>query len=104
MLAAVAGIEACSHLIVVYQTVVDELVERRAGDAAIGVCATRHRERPSGLCVDVVEYLRKDDELIFVSGLCAYVGDAVLDLVPYVARRDAAALAVSPPWNVFETE
>jgi tRNA (Thr-GGU) A37 N-methylase len=104
MLPAIAGIDACSHLIIVYQTVVREGLERNAANVSFGVCATRFRERPSGLGVSVVEYLRLDDELLYVRGLHALVGDAVLDVQPYIGSTDAVQNTVRPPWPVFDTE
>ena len=104
MLPAIAGLDAYSHWIVVFQTVVSARLERRdASGGSFGVCATRSRERPSGLGVSVVEYLRRDDELLYVRGLAAVVGDAVLDIQPYVATMDAVPLAVSVP-AAFDTK
>jgi tRNA (Thr-GGU) A37 N-methylase len=96
MLQAISGLEAFSHWIVVFQTEI--------APPAPGACATRHRARPSGLGVAVVEYLRRDDELLYVSGLHARVGDVVLDLQPYVPERDAAPLAVTTKQSPFEPE
>lgn len=108
MLPAIAGIDACSHWIVIYQTVVREVFERASKEGGreinVGILATRFRDRPSGLGVSIVEYLRKDDELLYVRGLQAQVGDTVLDIQPYVPLTDASPNAVRPRWAVFEKE
>lgn len=96
MLGAVAGLDAYSHWIVIFQTTV--------APPSAGICATRRRTRPSGLGVAVVEYLRRDDELLHVRGLHARVGDVVLDLQPYVPKRDAVPLAVTTNQSPFDPE
>lgn len=104
MVPAIAGIDACSHLIVLLQTNARETLEHTVGGQTVGVCATRLRERPSGIGVSVVELLRVDDELVYVRGLSALVDDVVLDLQPYVAKTDSVVDAVRPKWPVFEEE
>ena len=96
MLEAIAGLERYSHWIVIFQT--------ETTRPTPGVCATRHRERPSGLGVAIVEYLRSDDELLYVRGLHAQVGDVVLDVQPYIPKRDAAPMAVTTNESPFDPE
>lgn len=103
---ALDGIEAYSHVIVVFAFhVVPE--QARAvrlhprGDASLpeqGVLATRSQLRPSPIGVSVVRLLRRRRTILRVSGLDAIDGTPILDIKPYFPQYDSVPNAEVPEW------
>jgi tRNA-Thr(GGU) m(6)t(6)A37 methyltransferase TsaA len=107
LMVALDGIEAYSHLIVVFvcHQVPDE--ERAAlhihprGDPRLpeqGVLATRSQRRPNAVGVTVVPLLRRRRNILRVLGLDAIDGTPVLDIKPYLPRYDSVPEAGVPDW------
>jgi tRNA-Thr(GGU) m(6)t(6)A37 methyltransferase TsaA len=105
--AALAGLAAFSHLLVVtwLHLVSDE--ERAlgsvhpAGDPALprtGVLALRTHHRPNPLGVTVVRLERVEGTRLHVRGLDAVDGTPVLDLKPYIPHYDSVPGATLPAW------
>ena len=105
--AALDGLEAFSHAIVVFHLdrVSDSARRARvsiAGDTIEekGVLATRSQRRPNPIGVSVVRVLHRRKAVLRVSGLDALDGTPVLDLKPYLPPYDAVADARLPDWAV----
>ena len=110
LLGALDGIEAYSHIIVVFSChqVPDEErtvlhIHPRADLSAIGgpeqgVLATRSQRRPSALGVAVVPLLRRRRNILRVRGLDAIDGTPVLDIKPYLPPYDSVPEARVPDW------
>lgn len=107
LMEALDGIEAYSHIIVVFfcHKVPDE--ERTdghihpRGDSDLpeqGVLATRSQRRPSALGVAVVPLLRRRRNILRVTGLDAIDGTPVIDVKPYLPYYDSVAEATVPEW------
>ena len=101
------GIEAYSHLIVVFYCHRVPEEERAArhihprGDARLpeqGVLATRSQQRPNALGVAVVPLLRRRRNILRVLGLDAIDGTPVLDVKPYLPYYDSVPQARVPDW------
>ncbi len=103
---ALEGIEAYSHVIVVFALDRVPEGERRLrvvprGDPRYpeqGVLATRSQLRPSPLGVSVVPLLRRRRTVLRVQGLDAVNGTPVLDVKPYLPPYDAVPAARVPDW------
>ncbi len=107
LLSALDGIEAYSHVIVVFfcHQVPEE--ERTAlhihprGDQHLpeqGVLATRSQRRPNALGTAVVPLLRRRRNILRVLGLDAIDGTPVLDMKPYLPYYDSVPEARVPDW------
>jgi len=105
--AALDGLEAYSHMIVVFSCHLVTEEERSAlhiqprGDPALpeqGVLATRSQRRPNALGVAVVPLLRRRRNILRVLGLDAIDGTPVLDVKPYVPHYDSVQDARVPGW------
>ncbi|OGO50243.1 MAG: tRNA (N6-threonylcarbamoyladenosine(37)-N6)-methyltransferase TrmO [Chloroflexi bacterium RBG_16_68_14] len=105
--AALDGIEAYSHIIVVFFCHLVPEEERTAlhihprGDPRLpeqGVLATRSQRRPSALGVAVVPLLRRRRNILRVVGLDAIDGTPVLDIKPYLPMYDSVPEARVPDW------
>lgn len=104
---ALDGIEAYSHIIVVfYCHEVPEEERARVrfhprGDTSLpeqGVLATRSQLRPGALGVSVVPLVRRRRNILRVLGLDAINGTPVLDVKPYIAHYDSVPDATMPDW------
>ena len=113
LLAALDGIEAYSHVIVVlhcHRVPEEERTTGRLhprGDARLpgqGVLATRSQRRPNAIGVSVVPLLRRRRNILRVQGLDSIDGTPVLDIKPYLPSYDAVAAATLPPWAVRGSE
>jgi tRNA-Thr(GGU) m(6)t(6)A37 methyltransferase TsaA len=99
---ALAGIEAYSHIIVVfYMDIAAGAPEkpaalRLAGGRTYGILATRSQLRPNHLGVSVVPLLRLDNGSLIVRGLDAVNHTPVLDIKPYLPQYDAFPGATIP--------
>ena len=93
--AKVEGIEAFSHVIVVfYMDVAADAPEKPEeltleGGNRYGILATRSQLRPNHLGVSAVALLGREGGVLRVKGLDAIDGTAVLDVKPYLAEYDA---------------
>ena len=107
LMEALDGIEAYSHVIVVFfcHKVPDE--ERADGHIHLrgdsnlpeqGVLATRSQRRPTALGVAVVPLLRRRRNILRVTGLDAIDGTPVVDVKPYLPYYDSVAEATVPEW------
>ena len=104
---ALDGIEAYSHVIVVFACHLVPEEERTAlhihprGDPSLpeqGVLATRSQLRPNALGVAAVLLLRRRRNILRVLGLDAIDGTPVLDIKPYVPHYDSVPDANLPDW------
>jgi tRNA-Thr(GGU) m(6)t(6)A37 methyltransferase TsaA len=96
--AALDGIEAFSHIWVIFyfdrMPAPDALRVHpmRDGDLPlVGLFATRSPQRPNPIGMCAAELLQVRGNVLRVRGLDALDGTPVLDLKPYLARRDAIA-------------
>lgn len=113
LMPALDGIEAYSHVIVVFNFHRVPEAERSVlrlhphGDTSLpeqGVLATRSQLRQSGLGVAVVPIVQRRRNILRVLGLDAIDGTPVLDIKPYLPYYDSVADATVPEWvmRVFE--
>lgn len=106
LMPALDGLEAYSHVIVVFacHRVPDEarvLRLRPLDDLRLpeqGVLATRSQRRPNSLGVAVVPLVRRRRNILRVLGLDAIDGTPVLDIKPYFPTYDSAPEAHVPEW------
>jgi tRNA-Thr(GGU) m(6)t(6)A37 methyltransferase TsaA len=87
---ALDGIEGFSHLIIIYHL---HLVRGDLGNKIhpknrrdlplVGVFATHSQYRPNNIGLDFVELVRRQGNVLHVSGLDAFDGSPVLDIKPY---------------------
>ncbi|HWI71287.1 MAG TPA: SAM-dependent methyltransferase [Baekduia sp.] len=105
---AVAGLEAFSHLEVVYlfDRVDPDAVETGArhprGNAAwprVGIFAQRAKDRPNRLGVSRCALVGVDRLDLRVAGLDAVAGTPVLDIKPYMNEFGPQGQVVQPPWS-----
>jgi tRNA-Thr(GGU) m(6)t(6)A37 methyltransferase TsaA len=101
------GIEAFSHLVVVYwmhRAAEAEPVRMRRRPQGrqdmpvVGIFAQRARHRPNPIGVTAVRLLRRDKNRLIVRGLDAIHGTPVVDVKPYVPQFDAAESPQVPEW------
>jgi tRNA (adenine37-N6)-methyltransferase len=105
--AALAGLDAFSHVDVVY---VFHLVDvdavnvgarhprGRADWPEVGIFAQRAKARPNRIGVTTCELLGVDDRTVHVRGLDAIDGTPVLDLKPHMVEFDARGEVRQPAW------
>jgi tRNA-Thr(GGU) m(6)t(6)A37 methyltransferase TsaA len=107
LMSALDGIEAYSHVIVIFSChqVPEEDPEavrfRPHGDERLpeqGVLASRSQQRPNTLGVSVVPLLRRRRNILRVTGLDAIDGTPVLDVKPYLPHHDSVPQATVPDW------
>ncbi len=97
-----AGIEAYSHIIVVFwmdlAASAPEKPERLtlASGNTYGIVATRSQLRPNHLGVSAVPLVGRDGTTLRVRGLDAIDGTPVLDIKPYLPEYDAIPAATIP--------
>ena len=58
-------------------------------DTSHGIFATRHPCRPNGIGLSIVRLLRREGNLLMVSGIDVLDGTPLLDIKPYVPRFDS---------------
>jgi tRNA-Thr(GGU) m(6)t(6)A37 methyltransferase TsaA len=91
--AALAGVESCSHLLVLYwmdrarRDLVLQ-VPRHYGERR-GTFALRSPARPNPIAASVATLLRIEDDILSVVGLDCLDGTPLLDIKPYFASTDA---------------
>ncbi|MGI8550321.1 MAG: tRNA (N6-threonylcarbamoyladenosine(37)-N6)-methyltransferase TrmO [Dehalococcoidia bacterium] len=104
--AMLSGLEAYSHLIVVFW--LDKLGQDRPRPTQIqpggnqapiqGVLSTRSQLRPNPIGVSVVPLLDIRGDRLRVRGLDAIDGTPVLDIKPYIPHYDSVPAARVPGW------
>jgi len=101
---ALAGIEAYSHLFVLFwmhrATRPETLVCHPRGDSALpptGVLASRGRNHPNPIGLAVVELVGRDGAQLTVRRLDAFDGTPVIDIKPY-DDYDSVASPRVPAW------
>ena len=102
------GIEAFSHLIVLYwlhrrdseeeRRVLLVFPRRHAVTVETGVFACRSPSRPNPIGLCVVELVHRDGCTLTVNGLDAFEGSPIVDIKPYLPRADAIPTARTPGW------
>lgn len=104
LLAATEGLEAYSHLTVVFHlhlVPAGRRTLRLVLDPSLpeqGILATRSQLRPNPIGVSSVELLAVEGHRLRVRGLDAIDGTPVLDIRPYIPYYDAIPGARVPPW------
>ncbi|MHA2427961.1 MAG: tRNA (N6-threonylcarbamoyladenosine(37)-N6)-methyltransferase TrmO [Candidatus Hermodarchaeia archaeon] len=103
------GIEAFSHLIVLYwlhlrdsekeRNVLLVIPRRHAVNIETGVFACRSPSRPNPIALCVVELVRVEGCILKVKGLDAIKGSKVVDIKPYIPRADSIPNARVPDWT-----
>lgn len=109
---ALEGLEEFSHIWVIFYF--DRMTAeyaprvrpmRRADLPLVGVLATRSPQRPNRIGMSVVELLQVRGSTLRVRGLEALDGSPVLDIKPYIGRRDALANTRTGEWvKLWETD
>jgi len=95
---ALAGIETCSHLLVLYwmdksrRDLVLQVPRNRSGTR--GTFALRSPARPNPIAASVVRLVRVNGRQLSVVGLDCLDGTPLVDLKPYFASTDAVPEAV----------
>ena len=104
--AALAGIEAYSHLLVIVwldrarraRVARQQQPEGRAALPPVGLFATRTPRRPNPLGVATPRLLRREGRTLWVSGIDAWPGTPILDLKGYSPRDELHPEATVPDW------
>ncbi|MDR0276479.1 MAG: tRNA (N6-threonylcarbamoyladenosine(37)-N6)-methyltransferase TrmO [Paucimonas sp.] len=107
---AVAGLEQCSHvwlLFLFHQALEDKprlkvRPPRLGGNTSMGVFATRATHRPNGIGQSVVRLEKVEPGRLLLSGIDLLDGTPVLDIKPYVPYADSVVeasnqMASAPP-------
>jgi len=95
--AGLQDVELFTHLILLYHF--DRAGETRLlrtpflDDTPRGIFATRHPCRPNGIGLTIVRLLRREGNVLVVSGIDVLDGTPLLDIKPYVPRFDCHPLA-----------
>ena len=105
---AVKGVEDYSHAIILYwihlrdnekERSVLKVVPRRCPEnMKVGVFACRSPSRPNPIGLCVVELMKIEDCTLTVKGLDAFKDSPIIDIKPYIPRRDAVPNAYTPGW------
>lgn len=103
---ALDGIEAYSHLVVIFW--LDRARRARKAQARrpegrpelpeVGLFATRTPRRPNPLGVSTPRLLRRDGATLWAVGIDAWPGTPILDIKGYTPRDDHHAEATVPDW------
>lgn len=70
----------------------------------VGLFATRSPKRPNPIGETTVKLLKREGNVLAVSGLDAFDGTPVIDIKPYLPGHDSAADARTPPWLKSHSE
>ena len=103
------GIEAFSHLIVLYwlhqrdnekeRDILLVFPRRHAVNVETGVFACRSPSRPNPIGLCVVELVKVEECTLTVKGLDALGGSPVVVIKPYISRADSIPHARTPDWT-----
>jgi tRNA-Thr(GGU) m(6)t(6)A37 methyltransferase TsaA len=105
-LRALDGVEAFSHLIILFwlHRIPREGIELKTHPQGrqdlplVGIFATRTPYRPNPIGMQVVELVSRDGSVLTVRGIDAYDGSPVLDIKPYLQRGDCVTETAIPAW------
>ncbi len=105
---ALKGIEGFSHVIILYwihlrdnekeRSILQVIPRGRANGVKVGVFACRSPSRPNPIGLCVVKLMKVEDCRLTVKGLDAFEGSPIVDVKPYIPRRDAVSNAYTPEW------
>lgn len=105
---ALKGIDGFSHIIVLYwihlrdnekdRSVLQVIPRGRANGVKVGVFACRSPSRPNPIGLCVVKLMKVEDCVLTVKGLDAFEGSPIIDVKPYIQRRDTVPKAYTPKW------
>ncbi len=105
---ALKGIDGFSHIIILYwihlrdnkkaRSILQVVPRGRTNGVKVGVftCRSPSRPNPIGLCV--VELMKIEECTLTVKGLDAFKDSPIIDIKPYISRRDAVPNAYTPGW------
>jgi tRNA-Thr(GGU) m(6)t(6)A37 methyltransferase TsaA len=103
------GIEAFSHLIILYWAHLRDNDKERQTllvfprkhqmKAETGVFACRSPSRPNPISLCVVRLLRTEGCNLVIKGLDAFAGTPIIDIKPYLPRADLVSDASAPEWS-----
>jgi tRNA (adenine37-N6)-methyltransferase len=102
-----AGIEEFSHLVVLFH--LDRISRRRAagkqtqaedtaGLAPVGFFSTRTPKRPNPIGISCPKLLRREANILYVTGIDAWDGTPILDIKGYFPRDELRLDATVPEW------
>jgi len=96
---ALKGIDGFSHIILLYwlhfrdnkeeRSVLQVVPRGRVNGVKVGVFACRSPSRPNPIGLCVVKLMKVEDCILTVKGLDAFKGSPIIDIKPYIARRDS---------------
>ena len=105
---ALKDVDGFSHVIILYwihlrdnekeRSVLQVVPRARADNVKVGVFACRSPSRPNPIGLCVVELMRVEGCVLTVKGLDAFEGSPIIDVKPYIRRRDAVSNACTPEW------
>ena len=105
---ALEGLEAFSHVIVIYWLDKSDTEEKRRilrvtprrhpGAPELGVFACRSPVRPNPLAHEVCRLLKVEGRTLWVEGSDVYEGTPIVDIKPYMPKADAVPDAQVPLW------
>jgi tRNA-Thr(GGU) m(6)t(6)A37 methyltransferase TsaA len=105
---ALKEIDGFSHLIILYwihlrdnkkeRSVLQVVPRGRANGVKVGVFACRSPSRPNPIGLCVVKLIGVEDCVLTVKGLDAFEDSPIIDVKPYIQRRDAVPKAYTPEW------
>ena len=105
---ALKGVDDFSHVIILYwihlrdnekeRSVLQVVPRARTGNVKVGVFACRSPARPNPIGLCVVKLMRVEGCVLTVKGLDAFAGSPIIDVKPYIQRRDAVPDACTPEW------
>ena len=91
--AALKGIERCSHLIVLYwgDQANREILQSRTpfSDVPVGVFTSRSPNRPNPIAFCVADLIRREENCLIVRGVDALDGSPLLDIKAYAPAMDS---------------
>jgi tRNA-Thr(GGU) m(6)t(6)A37 methyltransferase TsaA len=103
---ALKGIDGFSHIIILYwihlrdnekeRSVLQVVPRGRANGVKVGVFACRSPSRPNPIGLCVVKLMKVEDCRLTVKGLDAFEGSPIIDIKPYIQKRDAVPKAYTP--------
>lgn len=110
-----AGIEEYSHLVVLFY--LDRVARRRTAGAnrpaegnpalpPVGFFATRTPKRPNPIGVACPRLLRREGNILVVSGIDAWHQTPLIDIKGYSLRDEMRSLAIVPDWltSLWQTQ
>lgn len=70
----------------------------------VGLFSTRAPHRPNPIGETTVKLLKREGNVLTVSGLDAFDGTPVIDIKPYLPDHDSTANVRTPPWAQQHTD